>query len=179
MIYPTVLNIPHGTPRYAPTVLNIPHGTHGMPPRYWTSPTVLRDASPHDSWYAPTVLNIRHGTHGMPPRYWISPTVLRDASPHDSWYAPMVLNIRHGTEHPHGTAHTLYRVIRLSFRVEIMLTETHHFVSPCFHRFDHFLVEIQTFLRDYFAKNTLLKSSKWKWAYLDVKRKISRNVYTK
>ena len=68
-VSPTVLRMPphthHGIPpRYSgclPTVLHIPHGTPDASPRYWTSPTVLTDASPH-------VLNIPHGTE-HPPRY--------------------------------------------------------------------------------------------------------------
>ena len=39
--------------------------------------------------FSPTVLNTLHGTHDIPHVH------------HD---------IPHGTEHPHGTAHTLYRV---------------------------------------------------------------------
>ena len=60
---------------------------------------------------SPTVLNTPHGTQDIPPhlswippRYWTPPTVLK-ISPHGTHDIP------HGTEHPHGTAHTLYRVI--------------------------------------------------------------------
>ena len=87
---------PHGTehpPRYSwypPTVLMIsPHGTHDIPPRYWTPPTVLK-ISPKFIMISPTVLNTPHGTQDIPPRYWTPPTVLST---------------------PHGTAHTLYRVV--------------------------------------------------------------------
>ena len=126
---PTVLMIsPHKyhdiPPRYSnfkgwypPTVLNTLHGTHDsphvhhdIPPRYWTSPTVLK-ITPHGThdippqyWTPPTVLKISpHIYHDIPPRYWTPPTVLK--------ISPTVLMISpHGTEHPHGTAHTLYRV---------------------------------------------------------------------
>ena len=82
MISPTVLNIPHGTQ-------DNPHGTHDIPPWYWTPPWYSR-YPPHLSWY--------------PPRYWTPPRYSR--------YLPTVLMISpHGTDHPHGTAHTLYKVI--------------------------------------------------------------------
>ena len=42
------------------------------------------------------VLNTLHGTQDIP------------HGTHD--IPPMVLNTPHGTDHPHGTAHTLYRV---------------------------------------------------------------------
>ena len=101
--------IPHGTehpprcswypPRASwkpPTVLNIPHSTQDNPRRYSWYPHGTQDIPPHLSWYPPTVLNTPHGTQDSPSRY--------------SWYPPTVLNTSHGTEHPHGTAHTLYRV---------------------------------------------------------------------
>ena len=59
---------------------------------------------------SPTVLDNPHGTQDIPPQYSrYPPTVLK--------ISPTVLNtlhgtqdIPHGTDHPHGTAHTLYRV---------------------------------------------------------------------
>ena len=93
---------------YPPTVLNIPHGTQD-------NPHGTQDNPPHLSWYPPMVLNtpnstqdIPHIYHDIPPRYWTPPTVLKISvlkiSPHGTHDIP------HGTEHPHGTAHTLYRV---------------------------------------------------------------------
>ena len=87
MISPTVLNILHGTQdnphgtHDIPTVMNTPHGTQDIPHIY------------HD---------IPHGTEHLPRYSRYSPTVLM--------ISPTVLNIPHSTEHPHGTAHTLYRV---------------------------------------------------------------------
>ena len=58
------LHSTHGIPR---TTEHPPH-THNASPHYWTSPTLLRDASPHDSWYLPALLNIPH-TNSHPPHY--------------------------------------------------------------------------------------------------------------
>ena len=71
-----------------------PHGTHDIP-----------HIPPWYSWYFPTCIMIS-------PRYSRYP-------PHLSWYLPTVLKISpygthdipHSTEHPHSTAHRLYRMI--------------------------------------------------------------------
>ena len=109
-----------------PAVLNSPHGTHDIPPwysnfkgwylpRYWTPSTVLM-ISPRASWYpprywtSPMVLKITPTLHMTdPPTVLNTPTVLK-ISPTVLKISPTVLNTPHGTEHPHGTAHTLYRV---------------------------------------------------------------------
>ena len=84
---------------YPPTVLNTPHGTHDIPhmhhdipphaswypPRYWTSPMVLK-ITPHGTHDIPHGTEHPHGTQDIPPRY--------------SWYPSTVLNTPHGTEHP-------------------------------------------------------------------------------
>ena len=74
--------------------------------------------SPHVHHDSPTVLKITPTVLMIPPRYsrypsifiMISPTVLNTPtvlkmSPHGTHDIP------HVTEHPHGTAHTLYRVV--------------------------------------------------------------------
>ena len=109
-----VIWVPHGTahpPRYSwypptcimisPTALKFqrmvsPHGTHDIPPWYWTPPRYSR--------YPPTFIMISpHGTEHPPTVLMISPTVLST---------------------PHGTAHTLYRVvhhmsINASFKLQL------------------------------------------------------------
>ena len=76
------------------------------------SPTVLK-ISPHIYHDIPTVLN-------TPMALMISPTVLKislhiyhDIPPRYSRYPPTVLMISPNSTHhiPHGTAHTLYRVV--------------------------------------------------------------------
>ena len=68
-----------------------PHGTHDIPPRYWTSPTVLK-ISPHIY-------------HDIPPRYWTPPRYSR-YPPTVLMIPPTVLNTPHGThDTPHGTEH--------------------------------------------------------------------------
>ena len=77
-----VLNIPHGTQDNPMVLMISPHSTE-HPPRYSRYPPTFIMVSP-------TVLNTPHGTQDIP------------HGTHD---------IPHGTEHPHGTAHTLYRVV--------------------------------------------------------------------
>ena len=86
MVSPTVLNTPTVlmlSPRFimiSPTVLSIPTILKIIPTVLMISPTVLN--TPRYSRFPPTVLN--------------TPTALKIS--------------RQGTEHPHSTAHTLYRV---------------------------------------------------------------------
>ena len=71
------------------------------------SPTVLK-ISPTFIMISPTVLN--------------TPTVLK-ISPHGTHDSP------HGTEHPHGTAHTLYRVWRSPCKVKLTVKLTVKFMK--------------------------------------------------
>ena len=60
--------------------------------------------------FPPTFLNTPHGTHDIPTDLKITSTVLMISS--TVMNTPTVLKISpHGSEHPHGTAHTLYRVV--------------------------------------------------------------------
>ena len=94
MIPATVLN--------TPTVLNNTHGTHD-------NPHGTQDI-PHSTQDIPTVLNTLHGTQDIPPQYSRYPSMVLKISPTVLLISPMVLNTPYGTEHPHGTAHALYRV---------------------------------------------------------------------
>ena len=131
MISSTCIMISHGTqiwkdgipPRYwtPPRYSWYPPRASWYPPRYWTppmvfkitptvlmisptvlnTPTILKISPPHLSWFPPWywtphgTQDIPHGTHDYPPRYlWLTPTAL------------MII--------PHGTAHTLYRVVKPS-----------------------------------------------------------------
>ena len=129
MVSPHGTEHPHGThdippraswypPRaswYPPRASWYPPHASWYPPRYWTSPTVLniphgtQDNPPRYSWYSPTVLNTPTVLKISPTFIMISPTVLNTPtvlmiSPR-YWTPPTVLST------PHGTAHTLYRVV--------------------------------------------------------------------
>ena len=71
-----------------PTVLNVPHGTQDNPHGTHDIPTVVK-VSLHGTEHPHGTQDIPHGTHDIP-------TVLN---------TPTVLST------PHGTAHTLYRVV--------------------------------------------------------------------
>ena len=65
--------------------------------------SVLRGYSNNER-FSPTVLKISSQVHHDSPTVLNIPTVLKI-------FLHMHHDIPHGTEHPHGTAHTLYRVI--------------------------------------------------------------------
>ena len=112
-------DIPHGTEHPHGTQDN-PHGTHDIPPRYWTPPRYSR--------YPPTFIMISpHGTE-YPPRY--------------SRYPPRYWT-PHGTEHPHGIAHTLYRVTKAAVtRIRFQIVP---FSFRCVFKSIHFGLRIQMF----------------------------------
>ena len=85
----------------------IPHSTHDNPLQYWTPPWYSWYpprywTPPQYSWYPPTCIMISPTVLNTPTVLKISPTVLM--------ISPTVLNTPRYWN-PHGTAHTLYRVI--------------------------------------------------------------------
>ena len=70
-----------------------PHGTE-HPPRYSRYPPTFIMISPHGTEHPPRYSRYPPRYSWYPPRYWTPPTVLST---------------------PHGTAHTLYRVIHVAF----------------------------------------------------------------
>ena len=116
---PVVLNFQR---MVSPTVLNTTHSTHDIPHVYHDIPMVL--SIPHSTQDNPTVLMISPMVLNTP----LSPMVLNTPRysryPHIYHDILTVLNIPQGTqdiphgthdtphctEHPHGTAHRLYRV---------------------------------------------------------------------
>ena len=88
--------------RFPPPVLNTLQGTHDIPPRYSRYPPTCI-MIPHSTEHPHSTQDNPHGTHDVP-HGTEHPTVLK-ISP----------NIYHDTprysRYPHGTAHTLYRMI--------------------------------------------------------------------
>ena len=58
-----------------------------------------------------------HMYHDILPRY----------SDYKGWYLPAVLNTLHGTDHPHGTEHTLYRVVTLNIELFTLVIHSDHY----------------------------------------------------
>ena len=124
------------------------------PPRYWVSPTVLK-ITPTVLMISPKVLKISpHIYHDIPTVLKISPRGTQDIPPWYSRYPPMVLmisptvlNTPHDTDHPHGTAHTLYRVILTIWFNFIQLPDLDTYYLSFSHHIFEVLVKIQAQIR--------------------------------
>ena len=102
-------------PQYwtSPMVLKITPTVLMIPPRYWTPSTVLK-ISPHLSWY-PHGTEHPHGTQDIPHG--------TQDIPHGTHDIPTVLNTPTVLSTPHGTAHTLYRVVSPNLQIAIYLKD--------------------------------------------------------